>query len=190
MEIVIATGNDHKLQEIRKILPESFKISGMKEIGCFDEIPETGTTFEANALLKARYLFQKYGIACLADDSGLEVHALDGRPGVYSARYAGPDATSSANISKLLDELKGISDRKARFKTVLALIFNGVEQLFEGTIDGVITEMPSGNAGFGYDPVFQPLGYTKTFADMTPEEKNHISHRAIALEKLKNSMVI
>ena len=185
MEIVIATSNDHKLQEIRKILPKSFKISGMRDIGCSDEIPETGDTFEANALLKVRYLYQKYAVTCIADDSGLEVTALDGRPGVYSARFAGPGADSSANISKLLTDLKGNTDRRARFKTVLALIIGGQEYLFEGTIEGIITEVPSGTSGFGYDPVFQPLGYNKTFAEMTAAEKNRISHRALALEKLK-----
>lgn len=186
MEIVVATSNNHKLQELRKILPESFKISGMREIGCVDEIPETGATFRENALQKARYLFEKYHVTCLADDSGLEVQALNGRPGVLSARYAGPDADSSGNMARLLSEMKGFTDRSARFVTVLALILNGKEYLFEGVINGKITETPSGNGGFGYDPVFIPDGYTMTFSEMTSEQKNSISHRAMAARRLND----
>jgi XTP/dITP diphosphohydrolase len=186
MDIVVATSNNHKLQELRKILPESFKISGMREVGCSDEIPETGATFRENALQKARYLFEKYHVTCLADDSGLEVKALNGRPGVLSARYAGPDSDSTGNIARLLSEMKGVIDRSARFVTVLALILNGKEYLFEGVINGKITETPSGNGGFGYDPVFIPDGYTMTFSEMTSEQKNSISHRAIAASRLND----
>lgn len=186
IEIVVATSNNHKLQEIRKILPESFKISGMSDIGCTDEIPETGATFHENALQKARYLYEKYKVTCLADDSGLEVNAIDGRPGVHSARYAGPQADSERNLSKLLVEMQGKADRTAQFITVLALISEGREYLFEGTVKGRITETPHGTGGFGYDPVFIPNGYEVTFSEMPPEEKNRISHRAIALGKLKD----
>ena len=186
MEIVVATSNNHKLQELRKILPESFKISGMRDIGCLDEIPETGATFRENDLQKGRYLFEKYHVTCLADDSGLEVKALNGRPGVLSARYAGTDADSSANMTRLLSEMNGVADRSARFVTVLALILNGQEYLFEGMINGRITETPSGIGGFGYDPVFIPDGYNTTFSEMTSDQKNSISHRAIAAGRLND----
>ncbi len=183
-EIVVATSNDHKLQELRKILPQSFNFKGMSEHNWMDEIPETGSSFSENALQKARYLFNKYHVNALADDSGLEVEALNGKPGIFSARYAGPAADSIANLAKLLDDMQGVSNRKARFVTVLALFFNGKEFLFEGSIEGHITEAPSGQAGFGYDPVFIPKGYSQTFAQMSATQKNHISHRAIAAGKL------
>ncbi len=185
-EIVVATLNDHKLQELRKILPQSFKFSGMSDYGWKDEIPETGDSFTDNALQKARYLFSKYHVNSLADDSGLEVEALNGKPGIFSARYAGPAADSVTNLNKLLADMRGASNRRARFVTVLALIFNGQEFLFEGRIEGIISETPSGQAGFGYDPVFIPQGYTKTFAQMHADEKNKISHRSIAAGHLSN----
>ena len=186
MELLVATSNTYKLQELRKILPESFTIYGLADIGIDEEIPETGTTFIENALLKAKYLYKKLGRDCIADDSGLEVTALNGRPGVYSARYAGPENNSNANIDKLLNELKGNTHREACFRTVIAMVLGGAEHVFEGKITGRIAEKPSGTAGFGYDPVFIPDGYKVTFAEMTPEQKNSISHRAVAVKKLKN----
>lgn len=185
MEIVVATTNNHKLQELRKIMPKSFKFTGIRDIGFSDEIPETGDTFEANALQKARFIQHHTKHPCLADDSGLEVKALGGKPGIYSARYAGPDANSNDNIKKLLNAMNGFTNRTARFKTVLALILDKKEYIFEGTVSGRITDSPSGYEGFGYDPVFIPDGYTKTFSEMTPEEKNLISHRAEAANLLR-----
>ncbi len=184
MEIVVATTNDHKLQELRKIMPESFKITGIRDLGFMEDIPETGDTFAANALQKAHYIYQRIKKTCLADDSGLEVNALDGKPGVFSARYAGPEADSVNNLRKLLFEMKGLTNRTARFKTVLALIHNNQEFLFEGVINGRIAETPSGEKGFGYDPVFIPQGYNRTFSEMSADEKNSISHRAEAVRKL------
>ncbi len=189
MDLLVATSNLHKLQELRKILPESFTISGLQDLGFNTEIPETGNTFRENALLKARFLYEKLRQNCIADDSGLEVEALLGRPGVFSARYAGPGCTHAQNIEKLLTEMNGISNRDASFVTVLALILDGKEYIFEGTIKGSITEHPAGTDGFGYDPVFLPDGYQKTFAEMHPAEKNQISHRAIAALKLKEFLV-
>lgn len=186
IEIVLATSNDHKLQEIRKILPESFKILGLRDLDDTVEIPETGTTFSANALIKARYLFERYKLISLGDDSGLEVMALNGQPGVFSARYAGEGAGSAANVSKLLSNMSGVTDRRAQFRTVLALILNGDEYLFEGSVKGTITTEQRGAGGFGYDPVFIPDGYKVSFAEMSPEEKNRISHRAIATRKLQD----
>ncbi len=184
MQIVDATTNNHKLQELRKIMPESFKITGISDLGFIEDIPETGDTFEANALLKALFVYQRINRTCLADDSGLEVDALGGKPGVYSARYAGPESDSVNNLKKLLLEMKGITSRTARFKTVLALIQNNKTFLFEGVINGRITEAPSGKGGFGYDPVFIPQGYNRTFSEMSAEEKNNISHRGEAVRRL------
>lgn len=185
MEIVVATSNYHKLQELRKILPESFNIKGMIEIGCATDIPETGATFKENALLKARYLYERFQCNTLADDSGLEVQALNGLPGVISARYAGPQANATENLSKLLIDMKGFTNRSARFKTVLAYIAHGKEYFFEGVISGTIREKPAGTSGFGYDPVFVPDGYTKTFSEMTSDEKNRISHRGVAAKAFR-----
>jgi len=185
MEIVFATQNAHKLIEIRKILGKSYTIISLSDIGCFDELDENHDTLEANALQKARFIYQNYHKNCFADDSGMEIDALNGRPGVNSARYAGKDKDMNANIEKVLDEMKGISDRKAQFRTVIALVLDEKEFLFDGVIKGSIINQKRGNNGFGYDPIFIPEGYNQTFAEMTLEEKNKISHRAMAVEKLK-----
>jgi XTP/dITP diphosphohydrolase len=183
MKLVFATNNSHKIKEVEKMLPEGVNLLKLKDIDCFDDLPETGTTLMDNARQKARYIYEKFGLNCFADDSGIEVSALGGRPGVYSARFAGSSATSSENISKLLIELKGITDRTATFRTVIALIIDGKEYFFEGSINGHITETLHGAEGFGYDPVFIPSGSEMTFAEMNPEEKNSLSHRAIAMKK-------
>ena len=156
----------------------------MQEIGCYDDIPETADTLEGNAKLKARYLYEKYGCDCFADDTGLEVEALDNAPGVYSARYAGEAKNADANMEKLLHELSGQTNRKAQFRTVIALILDGKEYLFEGVVTGQILEKKQGVEGFGYDPIFQPDGYDKSFAQLSMTEKNTISHRGRAVEKL------
>lgn len=184
MKFVFATNNQHKLIEVRKILPPSIGIVSLKEIGCFDDLPETGNTIEANALQKARYIYDKYGMNCLADDTGLEVAELGGRPGVYSARFAGSNADAMENNMKLLLEMKGIENRKAAFRTIIVLIHNNDEYFFEGRLDGTIAENLMGTNGFGYDPLFKPSGFSKTFAEMTDIEKNSMSHRYEALKKL------
>lgn len=182
--LVFATNNRHKLDEVQKITGAGFRIVSLAEINCREEIPETADTLEENALLKARYVKEHYGYDCFADDTGLEVEALDNAPGVYSARYAGEEKSSEANIRKLLGELEGKENRKARFRTVIALILNGKEVLFEGIVKGEIIREKRGVSGFGYDPVFIPEGYTETFAEMGNETKNTISHRAEAVKKL------
>lgn len=182
--LVFATNNRHKLDEVQKITGAGFRIVSLAEINCREEIPETADTLEGNALLKARYVKEHYGYDCFADDTGLEVEALDNAPGVYSARYAGEEKSSEANIRKLLGELEGKENRKARFRTVIALILNGKEVLFEGIVKGEIIPEKRGVSGFGYDPVFIPEGYTETFAEMGNETKNTISHRAEAVKKL------
>ena len=184
MELVFASANQNKVTEIQKLVGEKIKLLSLKDIGCTEEIEESGTTFQENALIKARYVFETYKCNCFADDSGLEVEALNNEPGVYSARYAGEPKNDNRNTQKLLKELKSNSNRNARFKTVIALLINGKEQFYEGEISGKIALHPSGSGGFGYDPVFIPDGYDRTFAQMTLEEKNHISHRAIAIQKL------
>jgi XTP/dITP diphosphohydrolase len=184
MKLVFATQNLHKLKEAVNILPSQVQLTGLKEIGCMEELPETGNTLVENALQKARYVYEKYGVDCFADDTGLEVDALGGRPGVYSARFAGPEGRSEDNILKLLTELKGESNRAAQFRTVIALYTGSHKETFEGIIRGKITENTSGFGGFGYDSVFIPEGYSVTFAEMTPEQKNSLSHRFIALQKL------
>lgn len=183
-KIVFATNNQHKLEEIREITKNRIEILSLSDIDCHDEIPETGVTFEENALMKAEYVKEKYGFDCFADDSGLEVDALGGNPGVYTSRYAGEHATSEDNMAKMLLEMNGIGDRAARFRTVIALIENGNKQYFEGTIEGAISESKKGAGGFGYDPIFIPNGYTNTFAELGVKLKNEISHRAIATQKL------
>lgn len=188
-KIVFATNNQHKLEEIREITKGKFEILSLADINCHDDIPETGVTFEENALIKAQYVKDKYGLDCFADDSGLEVDALNGKPGVYTARYAGQNATSEDNMQKLLLELSENSNRDARFKTVIALIENGSQYFFEGTIDGVISQTKYGNGGFGYDPIFVPNGYSKTFAELDISIKNEISHRAKATAKLIDYLV-
>ena len=199
-KIVFATNNQHKLEEIRSILGEDFEVLSLSDIGCHEDIPETSDTLEGNAMQKAQYVFDKYGYACFADDTGLEVEALGGEPGIYSARYAALDGDESishdseANMAKLLRKLEGIENRKARFRTVIALITNAPLpfgegmgerlQLFEGIVNGSIIKERRGGEGFGYDPIFQPEGYDKTFAELGNEVKNHISHRARAVQKL------
>jgi XTP/dITP diphosphohydrolase len=184
-EIVFATNNPHKLKEARNVL-EKFGISviSLEDVGIETSIPEDFDTLEENALQKARFIYEKTGKNAMSDDTGLEVNALNGAPGVYSARYAGEHCDASENIKKLLKEMKGISDRTARFRTIIALIWNEKEYLFEGVANGSITLEPTGEKGFGYDPVFIPEGYSKTFAEMTMEEKNTISHRGKALNQL------
>ena len=187
-KIVFATNNAHKLEEIRQMLAGTgIDILSLADIGCHDDIPETAPTIEGNALQKARYIYDKYGMSCFADDTGLEVHALGGAPGVYSARYAGgPGHDSEANMAKLLAELRPFTDRKARFRTAICLILANASEpvTFEGVVYGEITAERHGSEGFGYDPVFRPDGYADTFAQLGPEVKNKISHRALAVRKL------
>ena len=184
-KLVFATNNAHKLEEIRAILGEQMEVLSLKDIHCEADIPETADTLEGNARLKAEYVYQHFGLDCFADDTGLEVEALNGAPGVYSARYAGGEGhNSEANMKKLLHELEGVTNRKARFRTAICLIENGKEHLFEGIVNGQIIEQRQGTAGFGYDPVFMPEGYSQTFAEMGNEEKNKISHRARAVHEL------
>ncbi len=183
-KLVFATNNKHKLEEARKILDGMVEILSLAEIECFDDIPETASTLEGNALIKARYIKEKYGYDCFADDTGLLVDALDGAPGVYSARYAGEECDPKKNMEKLLDELDGIEQRGAAFVTCVALTLRGSEHIFMGEIGGVITKEARGNAGFGYDPIFKPYGYDKTFAELGDDIKNSISHRAKAMERL------
>lgn len=184
MEIIFATNNDHKLHEVSEYMDNTYKIVSLKEIGCFDDIPETADTLEGNALLKARYVHERFGKDCFADDTGLEVKALNNAPGVYSARYAGADKDAGANMRKLLAELSDEPNRKARFRTVIALIKGGKEYLFEGEVRGIILHEPKGVNGFGYDPVFMPENYDKSFAELDLSVKNTISHRANAVKKL------
>jgi XTP/dITP diphosphohydrolase len=183
--LVFATNNAHKLDEVRSILGSRFTVKSLKEIGCEADIPETADTLEGNALMKARFLYEKYGVDCFADDTGLEVTALGGAPGVHTARYAG-NHDSEANMKKLLNELEKKSDRSAQFRTVIALIIGGKEFLFEGIVKGTIAKEKAGDGGFGYDPIFIPDGFTQTFSQMGNDSKNHISHRALAVEKLYN----
>lgn len=183
-EIVFATNNPHKLEEARAILKDTLKVLSLSDINCHDEIPETALTLEGNALIKARWVKEKYGFDCFADDTGLMVDALDGAPGVYSARFAGEHCSPSDNIKLLLEKLASVKERSARFATVIALIYKGKEYLFEGKVAGKISETLAGNEGFGYDPIFVPESYKISFAEMTAEEKNRISHRGLALRKL------
>lgn len=184
MELVLASQNRHKALEIKAALPAFVKLKLPEDFGVTTEIPETGTTLSENALQKARFLHQRFNLNSFADDTGLEVEALNGAPGVYSARYAGEEKNAKENMNKLLHELINISDRKARFRTVIALIIDGQEVLFEGIVNGSIRKAPSGSAGFGYDPIFQPDGQDRTFAEMSLEEKNKLSHRGMAVQKL------
>lgn len=183
-KFVFATNNEHKLEEVKALLGDKIELLSLKDINCSDEIPETEQTLEGNALLKARYIYERYHINCFADDTGLEVDALNGAPGVYSARYAGEEHNSEANMKKLLHELEGVENRQAQFRTIFALIIEGKEHLFEGIVKGEIIRQRRGNAGFGYDPIFVPEGCTQTFAEMGSEQKNKISHRAKAVGKL------
>ena len=184
MELIFATHNQHKTEEAREIAASFIQIKNLKDIGCFEEIPETADTLSGNALQKAHYVQEHFHVNCFADDTGLEVEALDGRPGVYSARYAGEHCSYQDNVDKLLREMKGKTNRRACFKTVIALILDGKEYLFEGHVDGQIIENQRGMSGFGYDPVFLPDGFDRTFAEMSEEEKNSISHRGRAIRKM------
>ncbi|MBR5456013.1 MAG: non-canonical purine NTP diphosphatase [Bacteroidaceae bacterium] len=186
MKLVFATNNKHKLQEVRDIVGDRVEILSLNDIDCHDDIPETADTLQGNALIKARHIYEKYGMDCFADDTGLEVDALNGEPGVYSARYAGNECDSEANMLKLLHNLTGKSNRKAQFRTVIALIINGEEKLFNGIVKGTISEDKMGNSGFGYDPIFIPEGFSESFAQMGSDMKNSISHRYRATEQLNN----
>jgi XTP/dITP diphosphohydrolase len=184
LQLVFATNNRHKLEEVAAKTKGEIQLLTLEDIGCTEDIEETGSTFKENASLKSHYIFDKYQLNCFGDDSGLEVDALNGEPGVYSARYAGEHGNHSANIDKLLQNLQGFENRRARFISVISLIWNGKEHFFEGTVEGTLRHERTGTGGFGYDPIFQRDGYTITFAEMSLEEKNKLSHRARAVEKL------
>lgn len=184
MKIVLASNNKHKLEEMRAILGEKIEIVSLSDINCHDEISEEQDTIEGNALQKARYIHDKFNVDCFADDTGLEVECLNGEPGVYSARYAGEHPTFDDNISKLLANMEGKTNRNAKFRTAIALILDGKEYIFEGEVRGSITKEYRGHNGFGYDPVFLPDGFSKTFAELDAETKNKISHRGNAAKKL------
>ena len=194
MKLVFATNNQHKIYEVRNMLGENFELVSLDDIGCTEEIAETSKTLEGNASQKAHYIYDNYGLNCFADDTGLEVEALGMAPGVYSARYAGPQRNSIDNMNRLLAELDKIKNRKARFRTVISLIINGNEMFFEGIVDGEILHQPIGQLGFGYDPIFRPEGFSTSFAEMDLVLKNSISHRGRAFEKLihylKNNYII
>lgn len=183
-ELVIATHNKHKLDEIQKLLGDRIKLISLRDLGCNEDIPETGTTLKENAYQKAKYVWEKYKKNCFADDTGLMVEALDGSPGVYSARYAGEHCSFDDNIDLLLENMEGKTNRNARFETVICLIQDGKEQYFEGRCDGCILTERYGRGGFGYDPIFMPNGYGESFAELSMEEKNKISHRGKATDKL------
>lgn len=184
MKIVFASNNKNKIHEIQSMLPENIQIVSLESIGCFEEIPETADTIEGNAILKANYVTQKYGFDCFADDTGLEVDSLNGQPGVFSARYAGEQKNADDNMDKLMKELSGKPNKNAQFKTVIALNFKGTQHLFVGIASGKITSEKMGTGGFGYDPIFKPSGYEKTFAELSLEVKNEISHRGKATKLL------
>ena len=186
MKLVFATNNKHKLQEVRDIIGSGVEILSLADINCNEDIPETADTLDGNALIKARYIYEKYNVNCFADDTGLEVDALDGAPGVYSARYAGDGHDSEANMRKLLENLTGKNNRDAQFRTVIALIIDGEEKLFNGIVKGTITEEKRGDSGFGYDPIFVPEGYSESFAQMDSSTKNSISHRYRATKQLSD----
>lgn len=184
MKIVFATNNKNKIREVQQLLPAAIEIISLESIGCFEEIPETADTIAGNAIMKANYITEKYGYDCFADDTGLEVDALNGEPGVYSARYAGEQRNADDNMNKLLEALSNKTNRKAQFKTVIALNLNGKQHLFTGTASGEITLEKTGDQGFGYDPIFRPEGFTATFAQLSLEEKGVISHRGKAVKLL------
>lgn len=184
MKLVFATNNKHKLEELQAILGNDFTLLGLKDIGCFEDIPEEQPTLEGNASQKAKYVYEKYGYDCFADDTGLEIDALNGEPGVLSARYAGESKNSEDNMNKVLEKLAKINNRKARFRTVISLIQNGAEMQFEGIVNGTILYKKRGNSGFGYDPIFLPENKNQSFAEMNIADKNKISHRGRAVEKL------
>lgn len=184
MKIVFATNNPNKLAEIRQLMPQGIEILSLKDINCLEELPETSDTLEDNAAQKAYYVYDNYGHNCFSDDTGLEIEVLDGRPGVYSARYAGPDCRAEENIQKILAEMKGEENRDASFRTIISLVIDGREFQFEGEVEGQIIPEKWGDQGFGYDPIFLPDGCEESFAQMTVEEKNIISHRGLAVKKL------
>ena len=184
INLIFATSNQNKVLEIQKILPKKFNIKSLKDLNYFEDIPENETTIEGNAVFKAKYIYKKFNINVFADDTGLEVEALNGEPGVHSARYAGKSRNSEKNIKKLLKNLKNIKNRNARFKTVIALIIDNKLHIFSGIVEGYILDSPKGNNGFGYDPIFCPNGFDKSFAELTLKEKNLISHRSLAMKKL------
>ena len=184
-ELIFVSHNAHKLEEVKAIVVNNFEVKNLSDINVFDEIPETGLSFKENAQQKAEYIYKKLNCNCFADDSGLSVDALDGEPGIYSARYAGEPCNMQNNIAKLLNNLKEKSDRKAQFTTVIAVVLDGEYHFFEGVIRGKIIDTPRGDNGFGYDPIFVPDGYDQTFAELPTEIKNNISHRAIAMQKFQ-----
>lgn len=184
--LVFASNNKHKIDELRQIVGDRYQIKSLAEIGCHDDIPETGTTLEENSMIKARWVKDRYGYDCLADDTGLQVNALGGEPGVYSARYAGPEHDSKANMRLLLERLEGKTDRSACFRTVITLLQGDKVMVFDGRVDGEILTEPHGEGGFGYDPVFRPAGWDKSFAEASPESKNAVSHRGRAVRALMN----
>ena len=184
MKLVFATNNPNKLKEVQEMLPNTIKLLSLSDINCYDEIDETEMSLEGNATLKADYITQKYGYDCFADDTGLEVESLNGKPGVYSARFAGEPSNSENNMQKLLTDLKNKSNRNAQFRTAVSLNINDANFLFEGICKGAILEKKQGEKGFGYDPIFKPENHTNSFAEMSFEEKNIISHRGIAIKKL------
>jgi XTP/dITP diphosphohydrolase len=186
MKLVFASNNTNKIKEIQQLIPASIEVVSLQDIGCTEDIPETADTIEGNAILKANYVTEKYGFNCFADDSGLEVEALDGAPGVYSARYAGEPKNDDNNMDKLILALKNEPNNKANFKTVICLNINGKQHLFSGIVNGEIIDTKIGENGFGYDPIFIADGFTKTFAELTMEEKSSISHRGIAVKQLVN----
>lgn len=184
MELVFATNNKHKINEINHLVNNRFHILSLSDIGCFVEIPENQLTIKGNASQKSHYVYEKFKVNCFADDTGLEIDVLNGEPGVYSARYAGKGCNFEDNIQKVLDKMQGLTNRKARFKTIISLIINGKEYFFKGVVNGKILTEKHGHEGFGYDPVFMPDGYAISFAEMQLDEKNKISHRGIATRKL------
>lgn len=184
MRLVFATNNKHKLEEVQKAVGDSFEILSLKEVAGDVDIEETGTILEENAKIKAMYVLDNHGLNCFADDTGLEIEALNGEPGVYSARYAGENCSFDDNMNKVLEKMKGMDNRKAKFRTVIHLVIDGKEKVFVGEVNGTITREKQGEKGFGYDPIFMPDGYNKTFAELSMEEKNKISHRGLATKKL------
>jgi len=184
MKIVFATNNQNKIAEIKDMLPKEIELLSLQEINCNEQLPETQNTLQGNAMQKAEFVFQNYGFNCFADDTGLEIKALNNEPGVYSARYAGEECNAEDNMRKVLQKLEGENNRKAKFRTVIAQIIDGKESYFEGACKGKIMEEKSGEKGFGYDPIFKPKGFEKTFAAMTKQEKGAISHRGLATKKL------
>ena len=184
MKLVFATNNRNKLKELSALLPKTIELVSLEDIGCEEDIEETEVTLEGNAMLKANFIKSKYGLNCFADDTGLEVEALNGAPGVFSARYAGDNPTFDDNMDKLLKELSGKDNRRAKFRTVISLLIGDKNYLFEGMCEGVIQKEKTGELGFGYDPIFRPAGFKKSFAEMTLREKGVISHRGIATKKL------